>query len=64
MFLILLYVMGLVTAMSIQSGPSHPSPNILQLTPSILKVRPLHLKNYILILNKIFVVVSQRQYTS
>jgi hypothetical protein len=33
----LLYILGLVTAMSIQLGPSHPSPNISQLTPSILK---------------------------
>jgi hypothetical protein len=29
MFLALLYVMGLVTAMSIKLGPSHPSPNII-----------------------------------
>jgi hypothetical protein len=33
----LLYVMGLVTAVSIQLGPPHPSPNILQLTFSIFK---------------------------
>jgi hypothetical protein len=31
-FLDLLYVMGLATAVSIQLGPSHPSPNIYQLT--------------------------------
>ncbi len=37
MLLILLYVLSLVTAMPIQSGLSHPSPNILQLTSSILK---------------------------
>jgi hypothetical protein len=39
MFLILLYVLRLVTAVRIQSGPSHPSPNILHqpsyLSPSI-----------------------------
>jgi hypothetical protein len=64
MFRILLYVLGLVTAVSIQSGPSHPSPNNRQLIPSIFKVRQLHLEDYILILNKIFVVVSQLQYTS
>ncbi len=33
----LLYVLGFVTAMSIQLGPSHPSLNILQLPSSILK---------------------------
>jgi hypothetical protein len=32
MFLALLYVMGHATAVSIQLGPSHPSPNIIQLT--------------------------------
>ncbi len=37
MLLILLYVLSLVTAVPIQSGPSHPSPNILQLISSILK---------------------------
>ncbi len=37
MLLILLYVLSLVTAVPVQSGPSHPSPNILQLTSSILK---------------------------
>ncbi len=37
MLCILLYVLGLVTAMSIQLGPSHSSTNILQLTSSILK---------------------------
>jgi hypothetical protein len=36
MFLALLYVMGLATAMSIQLGPSHPSPSIIQLTYSYL----------------------------
>ncbi len=35
----LLYVVGLVTAVSIQLGPSHPSPNMPQLTSSILKSR-------------------------
>jgi hypothetical protein len=34
---ILLYVLGLVTAVSIQLGLSYPSPNILQLTSSILE---------------------------
>ena len=32
MFLALLYVMGLATAVSIQLGRSYPSPNIIQLT--------------------------------
>jgi hypothetical protein len=32
MFLTLLYVMGLATAVSIQLGLSHPSPNIILLT--------------------------------
>jgi hypothetical protein len=36
MFLALLYVMGLATAMSIQLGPSHTSPNIIQLMCSYL----------------------------
>jgi hypothetical protein len=37
MFLALLYVMGcLATAVSIQLGPSHPSPNFIQLTCSHL----------------------------
>jgi hypothetical protein len=33
----LLYVLGLLTAVSIQLGLSHPSPNIRQLTSSMLK---------------------------
>jgi hypothetical protein len=37
MLCILLYVLSLVTAMSIQLGPPHPSPNILKLMSSILK---------------------------
>ncbi len=37
MLCILLYVLNHVTAVSIQLGLSHPSPNILQLTSSILK---------------------------
>jgi hypothetical protein len=37
MLCILLYVFGIVTALSIQLGASHPSPNIPQLTSSILK---------------------------
>jgi hypothetical protein len=32
MFLALLYVVGLATVLSIQLGPSHPSPYIIQLT--------------------------------
>jgi hypothetical protein len=37
MFLALLYVMGLATAVSIQLGPSHPYPNIIQLTCPYLR---------------------------
>ncbi len=37
-FLSLLYVMGLVTVVSIQLGPTHPSSTILQLMLSILKI--------------------------
>jgi hypothetical protein len=36
MFLALLYVMGLATAVSIQLDTPHPSPNIIQLTFSYL----------------------------
>jgi hypothetical protein len=36
MFLALLYVMGLATAVSIQLDMSHPSPNFIQLTCSYL----------------------------
>jgi hypothetical protein len=36
MFLALLFVMGLTTAVSIQLDSSHPSPNIIQLTYSYL----------------------------
>jgi hypothetical protein len=39
MFLALLYhVMGLATVVSIQLGPAHPSPNIIQLTFSLLNM--------------------------
>jgi hypothetical protein len=38
MFLILLYVMGLATVMSIKSSQTHPSQNILLLMLSILKI--------------------------
>ncbi len=78
MFLALLYVMGLATAVSIQLELSHPSPNIIQLTcpylTCISKYLPtdvlhtqdhlLDLQNYILMLNKIFFFVSQRQHIS
>ena len=78
MFLALLYVMGLATAAPIQLGPSHPSPNIIQLTCPYLACtskylptdvlhtldRPFDLQNYILILNEIFFFVPQWQHIS
>ncbi len=50
--------------MSIHLVPTHPSPNIFQLTFSILKTVCWFLQYTILILHKIFTVVSQWQCTS
>jgi hypothetical protein len=55
---------SLATAVFIHLVPTHPSSNIIQLRLSILKTIHWLLKYYILILNKIFTVVSQWQRTS
>jgi hypothetical protein len=52
------YVMGLATMESIQLGPAHPSPSILQLTLSIFKIILRFLKSYFE-LYKLFADVSQ-----
>jgi hypothetical protein len=78
MFLALLYVLGLVTAMSIQLDSSHPSQNIIQLTCPYLTRFSEYLPTYVSLLktvhwisktifwklNKISFYVSQQQHIS